>query len=114
MLLIHRNLIFVLPNNFTYALSGRTWMFGCWLCTFSTVQSWVQIVSQNPENLLILLLPDSTKRSRFNQVPKRNSFKVSTITLSLLDESIHVPSIHCSVLYVHIVPYQLSDYMLIS
>ena len=31
------------------------------LCTFSTVQSWVQIVSQNSENLLILLLPDSTR-----------------------------------------------------
>ena len=34
------------------------------------------------------------------QVPTRNSIKVSTITLSLLDESIPVPSIHCSVLYV--------------
>jgi 5-hydroxyisourate hydrolase-like protein (transthyretin family) len=34
------------------------------------------------------------------KVHTRNSFKVSTITLSLLDESIHVPSIHCPVLYV--------------
>ena len=45
----------------------------------------------------------------FSRVPTRNSFKVSTITLSLLDESIH-----CPLLYVHIVPYLLSDYMLIS
>jgi hypothetical protein len=39
----------------------------------------------------------------------RNSIKVSTFILSLLDESIH-----CPVLYVHIVPYLWSDYMLIS
>ena len=43
------------------------------------------------------------------QVPTRNSIKVSTFILSLLDESIH-----CPVLYVYIVPYLLSDYMLIS
>jgi hypothetical protein len=78
------------------------------LCTFSTVQSWVQIVSQNSENLLILLLPDSTRDQDFKCLT-RNSIKVSTFILSLLDESIH-----CPVLYVHIVPYLLSDYMLIS
>ena len=108
MLLIHGNLIIFLPIIFTYALSARTWMFG-WFVVYIQYSTKLGTNSQSKLGKFTYPFAAGQYIEIFSRLPTRNSFKVSTFILSLLDESIH-----CPVWYVHIVPYLLSDYMLIS